>query len=73
VDTTLVAAATVVLDRRTEEASKSKADALLENIQSQGVSTPVEANSAMIQSPSEPTSSPTPQSSSNEIIDDLEF
>jgi len=73
VDTTLVAAATVVLDGRTEEASKSKADALLENIQSQGVSTPVEANSAMIQSPSEPTSSPTPQSSSNELIDDLEF
>jgi hypothetical protein len=73
VDNTLVAAATVVLDRRTEEASKSKADALLENIQSQGVATPFVADSALVQSPAEPVLPAKSQASKSEAIDDLEF
>ena len=73
VDNRLVAAATVVLDRRTEEASKSKADALLENIQSQGIAAPFAAESALVQSPAEPVLPAKSQASKSEAIDDLEF
>ena len=73
VDTTLVAAATVVLDRQTEETSKSEANGAHANVQPQGVGTPLEVNSALVQSPAEPTSPPTSQASSSESIDDLEF
>ena len=72
VDTGLVAAATDVLDRRTE-ASENKANASLESIQPQDVETPLEATEKLVQPPREPSPHPPVQTSSSEPVDDLEF
>ncbi|HII78429.1 MAG TPA: hypothetical protein HA267_05310 [Candidatus Poseidonia sp.] len=72
VDTALVAAATDVLDRRTE-ASENKANASLESIQPRDVETPLEATEKLVQPPREPSPHPPVQTSSSEPVDDLEF
>ena len=73
VDSGLISAASIVLDKRTEEARKSKADAMLSDLQSTGGSAPLSANETLV-APS-PSSVPLP---SNEgahppAVDDLEF
>ena len=72
VDTGLVAAATDVLDRRTE-ASENKTNASLESIQPRDVETPLEATEKLVQPPREPSPHPPVQTSSSEPVDDLEF
>ena len=71
VDTSLVAAATNVLDRRTEDASVDKVG--LPKVQSTGVPVPLEANKTLDKSP-QTAVPPTPSVPKvNGPVDDLEF
>ncbi|MDP6200026.1 MAG: hypothetical protein QF531_04570, partial [Candidatus Poseidonia sp.] len=73
VDSGLISAASIVLDKGTEEAKKSKADAMLADLQSTGASAPLSANETLIA----PSSSSVPLPSKKDVhppaVDDLEF
>ena len=72
VESALISAASIVLDKRTEEAKKSKADAVLADLQSSGASAPLSANETLVQ----PTSSSVPLPPGADVpppVDDLEF
>ena len=73
IDSQLVTAASLILDQRTEEANRNKADQLLGSLQSEGPSVPFPANQALAQEPA----SPAPPSSNDGVnspaVDDLEF
>ncbi len=73
VDTALVDAATVVLDKRTEDAMKSKADDLLGAIQTGDVATPLGASEVLNDADASLDVSPTVPSTAVLPEDDLEF
>lgn len=69
----LVSAASIVLDQRTEDANKNKANETLADLQTAGPSAPLAANQALV----EPSSSSVPLPTNREVhppvVDDLEF
>ena len=73
IDSQLVSAASLVLDQRTEEANKNKADQLLGNLQSQGASVPLPANQALAQQPASPAPPLSDDGANSPPVDDLEF
>ena len=73
IDSQLVSAASLVLDRRTEEANKNKADQLLGNLQSQGASVPLPANQALAQQPASTAPPLSSDGAKSPPVDDLEF
>ena len=73
VDASLVGAATLVLDRRTEDAMKSKADNILASIQEQGVAAPLH-NQHLVEQVQEPQLKHSDKAQLNTPPDDdLEF
>ena len=73
IDSQLVSAASLVLDQRTEEANKNKADQLLGNLQSQGASVPLPANQALAQQPASTAPPLSSDGAKSPPVDDLEF
>ena len=73
VDSGLVSAASIVLDKRTEEARKSKADAMLSDLQSTGGPAPLSANETLIAPSSSSVPLPSNEGAHPPAVDDLEF
>ncbi|MEL0267273.1 MAG: hypothetical protein VW945_07235, partial [Candidatus Poseidoniales archaeon] len=73
IDSGLISAASIVLDQRTQEANKNKANEMLADLQPAGPSAPLAANQALV----EPSSSSVPLPTNSEVhppaVDDLEF
>jgi hypothetical protein len=69
----LVSAASIVLDQRTEEANKNKANEMLADLQTAGPSAPLAANQALVEPPSSSVPLPTNSEVHPPAVDDLEF
>ena len=73
VDSGLISAASIVLDKRTEEAKKIKADAMLADLQSTEASAPLSANETLVASTSSSVPLPPNEDVHPPAVDDLEF
>ena len=73
VDSGLISAASIVLDKRTEEAKKIKADAMLADLQSTEASAPLSANETLVASTLSSVPLPPNEDVHPPAVDDLEF
>ena len=72
-DSGLISAARIVIDKRTEEAKKIKADAMLADLQSTEASAPLSANETLVASTLSSVPLPTNEDVHPPAVDDLEF